>query len=94
MKAKPKTETRHGKLAETTSQTSITMNKALLNKARAAAKAEGRSLSNWLEQLVKKGTLLSLAAFLAFHAARPASKWTLASLSSTAKTGFAAITNP
>ena len=41
-------------LAEGTAQTSITMNRELLEKCKAAAKAEGRSLSNWLEQLVKR----------------------------------------
>jgi hypothetical protein len=51
---KKKTESRHGKLAEGTAQTSITMNKELLAKCKAAAQAEGRSLSNWLEQLVKR----------------------------------------
>lgn len=54
MSAKKKTASRHGKLAETTAQTSITMNKQLLAKCRAVAGSEGRSLSNWLEQLVKK----------------------------------------
>ena len=55
MAAKKKTsETRHGRLSEHTAQTSITMNKELLAKCRAAAKAEGRSLSNWLEQLARR----------------------------------------
>jgi hypothetical protein len=45
---------RHGKLAETTAQTSVTMKKEVMDKARAAAKADGRSLSNWLEQIAKK----------------------------------------
>jgi hypothetical protein len=53
-KKKKKGTTRHGMLAETTGQTSITMNKELLAKCRAAARAEGRSLSNWLEQLAKR----------------------------------------
>ena len=54
MSAKKKTASRHGKLADTTGQTSITMNKELLAKCRSAARDEGRSLSNWLEQLAKK----------------------------------------
>lgn len=41
-------------LAEGTAQTSITMNRELLEKCKAAAQAEGRSLSNWLEQLVRR----------------------------------------
>ncbi len=47
-------ETRHGKLAESTAQTSITMKKEVMEKARAAAQADGRSLSNWIEQVAKK----------------------------------------
>lgn len=53
MKKKTAT-TRHGKLSENTSQTSITMNRKLLARAKAQARKEGRSLSNWLEQLAKK----------------------------------------
>lgn len=41
-------------LAEGTAQTSITMNRELLEKCKAAAQEEGRSLSNWLEQLVRR----------------------------------------
>ena len=68
MAAKKKsTESRHGKLAEGTSQTSITMNKALLEKARKAAEAEGRSLSNWLEQVVKKSVQAGIIAFIAWY---------------------------
>ena len=51
---KKKAQTRHGKLAEGTAQTSITMRKEVMEKARAAAEADGRSLSNWLEQVAKK----------------------------------------
>ena len=84
MSTKKKTESRHGKLADTTTQTSITMNKALMAKAKAAAEAEGRSLSNWLEQLVKKSVPLLVLSFLAFHLWRSPSKWTLSALSKTA----------
>lgn len=54
MPAKKNPLSRHGKLSENTAQTSITMNKKLLLRAKAAAKAEGRSLSNWIEQLARK----------------------------------------
>jgi predicted HicB family RNase H-like nuclease len=68
MAAKKKsTESRHGKLSEGTAQTSITMNKALLEKARQAAEAEGRSLSNWLEQVVKKSVQAGIIAFIAWY---------------------------
>ncbi len=52
----PKTPrpSRHGKLADGTAQTSVTMKKEIMERARAAAKADGRSLSNWLEQIAKK----------------------------------------
>ncbi len=56
MSSKKKPESRHGVLADTTAQTSITMNKALLAKAKAAAKKEGRSLSNWLSRIVETYT--------------------------------------
>lgn len=63
---KNKKESRHGKLADGTTQTSVTMKKEIMEKARAAAKADNRSLSNWLEQVAKKalegGLLLLLFA--------------------------------
>ena len=70
------------------------MNKALLAKAKAAAKAEGRSLSNWLEQIVKKGIPLIVAGFLVIHYCRPGSKWTTRSLSATVEAGIAAVLRP
>jgi hypothetical protein len=60
-RAKKKSGSRHGMLAEGTAQTSITMNRELLEKCKAAAQEEGRSLSNWLEQLVRR-----------YHAGSPA----------------------
>ncbi len=86
MSTKTKTESRHGKLADTTTQTSITMNKALMTKAKAAAEAEGRSLSNWLEQLVKKSVPLLLIAFALCHLWRSPSKWSVSALGKTAST--------
>lgn len=47
-------KSRHGKLAEGTAQTSVTMKTEIMEKARAAAEADNRSLSNWLEQVAKK----------------------------------------
>jgi siderophore synthetase component len=67
MAAKKTSDSRHGKLSENTSQTSITMNKKLMEMAKAEAKKEGRSLSNWLEQLVKKGLPPLLLTFALFH---------------------------
>jgi len=57
-------DSRHGKLSDKTAQTSITMNKELLEKCRAEAEREGRSLSNWLEQLAKNSFKLLAAALL------------------------------
>lgn len=55
MEAKKKNpNSRHGKLAENRVQTSITMNKSLMIKAKEEAEREGRSLSNLLEQITKK----------------------------------------
>lgn len=47
-------ESRHGKLAPTTAQTSITMKREVLNKAKEAAKAENRNLSNFLETVLRQ----------------------------------------
>lgn len=66
---KKTTETRHGKLAETTAQTSVTMKKEIMEKARAAAKADNRSLSNWLEQVARKA--LEGGLILLFFAEKP-----------------------
>ena len=88
MSTKKKTESRHGKLSDNTVQTSITMNKALMDKAKVSAKAEGRSLSNWLEQIVKKSLPPLLIAFTAFHLSRTPSDWSQKAL---VKTGKAAI---
>lgn len=51
---KKNTESRHGKLSEGRSQTSITMRKELMDKAKAEAEREGRSLSNFIEQIAKR----------------------------------------
>jgi len=47
-------ESRHGKHAETTKQTSITMRKEVLERARKAAADENRNFSNWLETFLRK----------------------------------------
>jgi predicted HicB family RNase H-like nuclease len=58
----PKKQTRHGKRAPGKTQTSITLSEELLARAKEAAARDGRSLSNWLEQIVKKGLPLLLIA--------------------------------
>lgn len=60
-------QTRHGKRAEGKTQTSITMSEELLNRAKEAAAKDGRSLSNWIEQLIKKSAPLILIGFTAAH---------------------------
>jgi hypothetical protein len=52
--AKKKSVSRHGMRAPGKTQTSITLSEDLLDQARAAAEQDGRSLSNWLEQLIRK----------------------------------------
>lgn len=54
MSAKKKPESRHGKLADNRTQTSITLERELLSRLRSVAKKDGRSLSNWMEQTLKK----------------------------------------
>ncbi|MDB6078437.1 MAG: hypothetical protein JWO82_2184 [Akkermansiaceae bacterium] len=46
--------TRHMQRADGKAQTSISMREDLLDQARRAAEAEGRSLSNWIEQMLKE----------------------------------------
>lgn len=47
-----KKSSRHGKRAPGKTQTSITIDVLILERARAAAERENRSFSNWLECLV------------------------------------------
>ena len=54
MSAKKKPANRHGQLADNRTQTSITIEKELLARLRSVAKNDGRSLSNWMEQTLKK----------------------------------------
>lgn len=49
-----KKQTRHGKRAPGKTQTSLTMSEEILSKAKAAAERDGRSLSNYIEQLLKR----------------------------------------
>jgi hypothetical protein len=52
--AKKKSVSRHGMRAPGKTQTSITLSEELLDQARVVAEQDGRSLSNWLEQLIRK----------------------------------------
>lgn len=46
--------TRHQKRADGKTQTSISLREDILERAKKQADAEGRSLSNWLEQMLKE----------------------------------------
>ena len=48
-----KKSTRQGQRAPGKTQTSISLRKDLLDWARAKAESDGRSLSNWIEQLIR-----------------------------------------
>ncbi len=50
----PKKQTRHMVRADNKTQTSISLRADLLDLAKQAAEQEGRSLSNWLEQELKR----------------------------------------
>ena len=52
--SKKKAVSRHGMRAPGKTQTSINLSEDLLEQARDVAQADGRSLSNWLEQLIRK----------------------------------------
>lgn len=47
-------QSRHNKRAAGKTQTSVSMRSDLLEQARAAAEAEGRTLSNWIEQMLRE----------------------------------------
>jgi hypothetical protein len=47
-------KSRHGRRAENKTQTSVSLSADLLEKARAQAESEGRTFSNWLEQMLKE----------------------------------------
>lgn len=49
-----KKETRHGRRAPGKTATSVSLSGELLDKARAAADADGRSFSNWLEKTLRE----------------------------------------
>ena len=87
----PKKQTRHGKRAPGKTQTSITLNEDLLARAKEAAAKDGRSLSNWLEQLVRRSVLLLCAAFTAFHLTRTPSDWSQKALVKTGKAAWSLI---
>jgi hypothetical protein len=58
MKSKEsKKPTRHGLRAPGKTQTSLTMSEDILSKAKTAAAQDGRSLSNYIEQLLKRSLL-------------------------------------
>ena len=50
---KKNTESRHGVRADGKTATSISISEDLLNRARNAAKEDGRPFSNWLEKLLE-----------------------------------------
>lgn len=53
-KKKKSTESRHGKRRAGKTATSISLSEDLLRKAQEEAAADGRSLSNWIEQRLRE----------------------------------------
>lgn len=74
-------------------QTTISLSDAMFAKAKQNAEADGRSLSNYIEQLLKALPLLALIAFLALHVTRSPKRWDAASLRQTAAVAVAKIHN-
>ena len=85
MSAKKAPRKQYGRRGAGKTQTTISLSDEALAKAKRNADADGRSLSNYLEQLLKSLPLLILAALLAFHAIRSPRKWTVAALGQSAK---------
>lgn len=76
MASKKAPERKHyGRRGDGKTQTTLSLSEEVLEKARKAAETDGRSLSNFIEQLLKKSLLLMFILFLLWHflpASRPA----------------------
>ena len=65
MSAKKQTRKTYGRRATGKTQTTISLSDEMLEKAKRNADADGRSLSNYIEQLLKSLPMLLLLAFAA-----------------------------
>ena len=88
MASKKQTRKTYGRRAAGKTQTTISLSDESLAKAKKNAEAEGRSLSNYIEQLLKSAPLLLLGAFLAFHLTRTPKAWNAAALKATASAAW------
>ena len=94
MSAKKAPRKQYGRRGAGKTQTTISLSDEALAKAKRNADADGRSLSNYLEQLLKSLPLLILAGLLAYHFARVGASpraWTGAKLAGTAKAAWAQL---
>lgn len=62
-KKSPPQRKQYGRRGDGKTQTTLSLSEEVLEKARRAAEEDGRSLSNFIEQLLKKSLLLLLALF-------------------------------
>ena len=94
MSAKKAPRKQYGRRGAGKTQTTISLSDEALAKAKRNADADGRSLSNYLEQLLKSLPLLIIAGLLAYHFARfgaAPTAWTGAKLAGTAKAAWVNI---
>ncbi len=91
MSAKPSPRKQYGRSGAGKTQTTISLSDEALAKAKKNADADGRSLSNYLEQLLKSLPLLALAGLLAYHIGRGPKAWTAAELTATARAAWSKV---
>ena len=85
MPTKKQTRKQYGRRASGKTQTTISLSQEMLEKAKRKAEADGRSISNYIEQLLKSLPVLIVLAFLAFHVTRSPKRWNAEALAATGK---------
>lgn len=91
MPTKKQTRKQYGRRASGKTQTTISLSQDMLEKAKRNAEADGRSISNYIEQLLKSLPVLLLLAFLAFHVTRSPKRWTASALKQTASVAWVKV---
>jgi hypothetical protein len=88
MASKKQTRKTYGRRAAGKTQTTISLSDEALAKAKKNAESDGRSFSNYIEQLINKAPLLLLGAFCLFHLTRSPRAWNAAALKATASAAW------
>lgn len=91
MPAKKQPRKTYGRRASGKTQTTISLSDEMLEKAKRNAEADGRSLSNYIEQLLKSLPLLLILALAAMHWHRSPRNWSPAAIQKTAAAAWAKL---